>query len=81
MPISPNDAVLARVVDGLRLRLPLPLRLARQLLLGLLVAVRDELVEEAAGLALLVAVFLGVLDLLLQVGVRFVVGFVGGVVG
>lgn len=52
-----------------------------QLLLGLPVTVGDELVEEAARLAGLVAVFLGVIDLLLNVVIRFIVGFVGGVVG
>ena len=40
----------------------------------------DELVQEAAGLALVVAVFFGVFDLFLQVGGGFFVGFVGAVV-
>ena len=60
-----------------------PLLLPRfpgQLLLGLPVAVRDEFVQEAAGLALVVAVLLSLFDLFLQVAVCFVVRFVGGVV-
>lgn len=52
--------------------------LPRQLLLGLLVAVRDELVEETAWLALVVAVTLGSFNLSLQVAGGFVVDIVFG---
>jgi hypothetical protein len=51
-----------------------------QLLLRLLIPVRNQLVQEAAGLALVVAVFFGLFDLLLQVLVGLFIGLIGGVV-
>ena len=57
-----------------------PPRLARQLLLRLPIPVRNQLVQQPAGLALVVAVFCRLVDLALQVGVGFFVGFVGGVI-
>ena len=54
--------------------------LPRQLLLRLLIPVRNQLVQEAAGLALVVAVFFGLFDLLLQMLVGLFIGFVGGIV-
>lgn len=71
---SSDDPILALIP-----LLPFP-RLPRQLLLRLLIPVRNQLVQEAAGLALVVAVFLGLFDLLLQVLVGLFVSFVGGVV-
>lgn len=59
--------------------LPFPC-LPRQLLLRLPIPVRNQLVQEAARLALVVAVFFGLFDLLLQVLVGLFIGFVGGVV-
>lgn len=58
----------------------LALCLARQLFLCLAIAVRDQPVQQAAGLALVVAVELGLLNLALQVRVCFLVCFVGRVV-
>lgn len=52
------------------------LRLGRQLLLGLLVAVRDEAVEEAVRAALRVALGFGALDLAVQVAGGFLVDVV-----
>jgi uncharacterized membrane protein YGL010W len=71
---SPDNLTLAPIP-----LLPFPC-LPRQLLLRLLIPVCNQLVQEAAGLALVVAVVFGLFYLPLQVLAGLFIGFVGGVV-
>lgn len=67
---SPKDVSVSRLILARQRRLP------RKLLLSLLVPMHDQLIEEAAGLALIVTIGLGFVCVFLQVAAGFVVNIV-----